>query len=254
MSKRTNNVGGVNINAVLHNSEVRKDISKEDLIKFIQKGSRTANDRIKRIENKYGKKNASNMSIQYKNLQNDVYNAKKISAHQGKSVAYKGVLQSGKFSKETKGMSYEQLSYKAKRLGYFLKGETSTIGGINEHWSNIKKGIKESRAFNENTKKYLLSLDHKKLGKLWELLDHGNKYDSDTVINIIEKMENNGVSMSNIKKSLDEMFEKDLTQNEMMTEVTEHIDAIKNGTYEYNSPVNEITDSDRQYISDLFGL
>lgn len=235
------------IGRVINNSEVKMNVSKEDLIKFIQQGSKEANMRLNKIEKRYGE-NAEFMSIQYKRVQDKAYQANKINQSQGKKgFTYDAVLASGKFSSKTKGLSYDQLSYKAKKIAYFLKGDTSTLTGIEKNYKSRLKSISSSDAFSGRNKRFLKTLSPRELKELWEIIEHGRgDYESDTVVDVALILKENNIPVENLKDAIDKMKNAKYTNDIIIQEIEDNITAIKNGTYEINTASEEQQQQNRE--------
>lgn len=228
------------IKSVINNSEKHRTVSKEYLIKFIKQGSKEANIRLNKIEKRYGE-NAEFISYQYKKVQDNAYQASKINQSQGKKgFTYNAVLASGKYSSKTRGLTYDQLSYKAKQIAYFLKGETSTLTGIEATYKERIKSISSSDAFSGKNRKYLKKLTPRELKELWAIIEHGRGvYESDTVVDIAKIMKENNIPVENLKEAIDKMKNAEYTNDIIRDEIARNITAIKNRTYEINTASEE---------------
>jgi hypothetical protein len=235
------------ISSVINNSEKRRTVSKEYLIDFIKKGSKEANIRLNKIKKRYGE-NAEFMSYQYKKVQDNAYQANKINQSQGKKgFTSNAVLASGKYSSKTRGLSYDQLSYKAKQIAYFLKGDTSTLTGIEKNYKSRLKSISSSDAFSGKNRRFLKTLSPRELKELWEIIEHGRgDYESDTVVDVALILKENNIPVEKLKDAIDKMKNAKYTNDIIIQEIEDNITAIKNGTYEINTASEEQQQQNRE--------
>lgn len=154
-------------NYVKHFETKPQDLSKEELQEAIKSMSKTANQRLRQLENQgFTELNA------YRKV---LSNSQKMSIF---DYTKKGEI---KFSGKTKNKTYNQLEQEFSELQKFLTAKTSTVKGIKEKYEKATKKVNE---------KFGVNLTTQQIGELFEseiIQNCSNRFGSDKVLSIISR-------------------------------------------------------------------